>query len=152
MKQQNTVECRLQPAVDKFALLRIGLILAGVLLASRSFAHTGQADAVFGLFLNPKSCIIKDRHKFCEQKVAVFWSLREPLSVCLFTDHKTEQGQAACSSELVNHETTVLLNTQEDVAFELRENSSGQVLYSKLFKVYKSVTTRRRRRNPWSFY
>lgn len=152
MKRQIALECRLHALTNKFAFVRISTMMCGVLWASGSYANTGQADAVFGLFLNPKSCVVKDRQKFCDQKVEVFWSLKEPLSVCLFTDPKTEQDLAACSNDLINHATTVLLNTRRDVAFELRDNSSGHVLYSELFKVYTSVTTRRKRRNPWSFY
>lgn len=130
--------------------IRICLAFYAMLSTGNSVATTGQTQTAIGLLLDPKSCVITQRNQFCQQKVEVLWSLKEPLNVCLFVN--TIRDMAACSSDQVSHETTVLLNAKKDVAFELRENNTGLVLYSQLFKVYKTVVKRRKRRNPWSFY
>lgn len=135
---------------QQLTFIQICLVFCAVYSTGGSAATTSQTQAAIGLLLDPKSCVVTQRNQFCQQKVEVLWSLKEPLNVCLFVN--TVKDMAACSSGLISHETTVLLNTQKDVAFELRENNTGLILYSHLFKVYKTVVTRRKRRNPWSFY
>lgn len=147
-----TIRCGLHALSNNVPLIGLGLLMSCVSWVNPSYANEGPNESVNGLFLNPKSCVITKRHPYCDQKISVFWSLEKPLNVCLFLTPQNKQGLAACSSDRIIHNTTVWLNTQEDVAFELRVNNSDDVLYSELFKVYRAVLTRRKRRNPWSFY
>ncbi len=83
--------------------------------------------------------------------IDVQWRLNQPADVCLFIT--SQEQYLACWQNLLVRQQTFYIGVDHDIAFELRNKTSGEVIFSEPFKVYKKVAKfRRKRRNPWSFY
>ncbi len=113
--------------------------------------YADSSTSELGLFLSPKNCVIKNQNSACSQRIDLQWTLESSKNVCLFI--ATQELNLACWQNVLFHQMNVSINADKDIIFELRNQSSGKVIYREPFKVYRKITKfRRKRRNPWSFY
>ncbi len=105
----------------------------------------------YGLFLSPKSCFLKNKNKNCEVVITVNWNNKQPGDYCLYNNLKS--APIACWKNESRATKEVFVTIQQDIYFELREQITRKLIFKTPLKLYKKVSSlRRKRRNPWSFY
>ena len=105
----------------------------------------------YGLFLSPESCFLLGKEKECDILVKVNWIVAKSASYCLYNN--LSAVAIDCWSNQKHASKEIMLTMENDVIFELRDQSTSKVIFQTPLKLYKKISKlRRKRRNPWSFY
>jgi hypothetical protein len=131
--------------VVKYFFIVLTILHIGKLIAEEN------KTSGYGLFLSPESCLLLDKAKQCDMQVNINWKVPKPGSFCLYS-HLNEIA-IACWKNQTHASKEIMLTLENDVIFELRDQETGQMIFRKPLKLYKKISSlRRKRRNPWSFY
>jgi len=87
----------------------------------------------------------------CEDQLEISWHSKDPRSLCLFQSDKNLPLRCWENENSGKH--SFALAIANNVQFHLREIDQNELLVSQEFEVVQNTNnTRRRRRNPWSFF
>lgn len=126
-------------------LIKLGAVIIGVLSQSSWASHSDLIE----LTLTPRLCVLGETERECSGPVTVHWQADVSLSACLFQEGKPQPLKCWQQTAAGDHILDSLTN--RSVRFYLA-TTDGKVLVDGWFEVLQQQTTRRKRRNPWSFY
>jgi len=128
-----------------FFLVALSITSLGKLNAD-TYEMTG-----YGLVLSPEKCLLQNDATECDTIVKINWHSKIKDDYCLYND--LSKFAITCWEETQRAKKEILLSISQDLHFELRRKKTNEVIYSSTLKLYKKKTnSRRKRRNPWSFY
>jgi len=126
------------------------LIILSMISFGESNAETDEMMD-YGLMLSPEKCLLKNDAIECDIIVKINWRTKLKDDYCLYNN--LSRLAITCWNETKHAEKEVLLSISQDLTFELRHKKTNEMIFSSILKIYKKKTnSRRKRRNPWSFY
>lgn len=130
--------------------LKAGLCL--VCLAILLQVRLAVADSQGSLELQPAICVLSSSESRCRDNVDVRWQTPQQRSVCL--RQATQPDRALdCWQDQREGESTVAVDTDVNLRFELIDSSDESLVASREFQVIREQQRlRQRRRNPWNFF
>ncbi len=131
--------------VVKYFLIVLTILYLGELTAEEN------EMSGYGLFLSPESCFLLGKAKECDILVNIKWRVAKSGSYCLYNN--LSAVAIDCWSNQKHARKEMMLSMENEVVFELRHQTTSEVIYQTPLKIYKKISKlRRKRRNPWSFY
>lgn len=126
-------------------------MVAGVALWAMIPAYAASEGSGVELTVQPNLCVLGEGESVCRDQVKVNWRAEHSRSLCLY--ELGEPDPLDCWQQTRSGTHTSMLETENDVQFQLIEASGRQVVASRAFEVIADAKRyRRRRRNPWSFF
>jgi len=127
------------------------LITVGFLLLTLLSVSVAAEEGAIELTVQPSLCILGDGESLCRDQVKINWRAPREHSLCLY-----QTGASApldCWQQTRVGSYTQVLETENDVQFQLVEQNGQQVVARYVFEVIADAKRyRRQRRNPWSFF
>jgi len=125
-------------------------IVLMIVFIGKLTAEEGQSS-VYGLFLSPENCFLLGKSKECDILVSIIWKVSKSGSYCLYNNQSSIAID--CWNNRKQASKEIMLILEKDVVFELRDRKANKIIFKTSLKLYKKVSSlRRKRRNPWSFY
>lgn len=129
----------------KHRLIKLVAAFIGMLSQSAWASHSDLIE----LTLTPRLCVLSETERECSGQVSVHWQANLSVSACLFQEGQPQPLK--CWQQMAAGDHILDARTNRSVRFYLA-TIDGKVLVDGWFEVLQQQTTRRKRRNPWSFY